>query len=161
MDQPAIMEDIKAFRNLMKETFTCFDPGDLEEACLPCYAEKAAAQGKEHVELTALGRTITFETREVLTIKNDINSQIYARDFALIDQADMIISYIPQTPDGRAVLSSGVERELQHAHEAAKDVYVVWTPQAAPSVFITQTATNVFSTAAQAVDHLHAERCLK
>ena len=41
----------------------------------------------------------------------------------LIDQAEMIISFIPTLPDGRAAISSGVERELQHAHEAAKEVY--------------------------------------
>ena len=81
---------------------------------------------------------------EVQQIERDINSQIYARDFLLIDQSDMIISFIPTLADGRAAISSGVERELQHAHEAAKEVYVIWTAKQTPSVFITQTATKVF-----------------
>ena len=69
----------------------------------------------------------------------------------LIDQSDMIISFIPAFPDGRAAISSGVERELQHAHEAAKEVYVIWTSKQAPSVFVTQTATKVFTDTENAV----------
>ncbi len=47
-------------------------------------------------------------------------------------------------PDGKAAVSSGAERELQHAHEAAKEVYVIWASKQRPSVFVTQTATRVF-----------------
>ena len=43
-----------------------------------------------------------------------------------------------------AGLSSGVERELQHAHEHAKDVFVIWKPKKEPSPFVTQTANKVF-----------------
>ncbi|MCH7559711.1 MAG: hypothetical protein IIB56_19980, partial [Planctomycetes bacterium] len=44
------------------------------------------------------------------------------------------------------------ERELQHAHEAAKEVYVIWTAKQNPSVFVTQTATKVFNNMADAVE---------
>jgi len=54
--------------------------------------------------------------------------------------------------DGRAAISSGVERELQHAHEAAKEVYLIWTAKQTPSVFVTQTATKVFNNMADAVE---------
>jgi adenylate kinase len=157
MDQPAAIAEIGEFRRRMKEMFTCFDPADLEEAYLPVYAAEAIAAGRKHIEVTALGRRVRFGAREVVQIRGDINSQIYARDFALIDQSDMIISCIPGLPDGRAAISSGVERELQHAHEAAKDVYVVWTAPAGPSVFVTQTATRVFWTMAEAVEFFKAE----
>jgi len=63
----------------------------------------------------------------------------------------MIISFIPTLADGRAAVSSGVERELQHAHEAAKEVYVIWTAKQRPSVFVTQTATKVFADSDSAV----------
>src|SRR5881227_2895477 len=43
--------------------------------------------------------------------------QIYARDFKMIDQSDLIVSLIPPLPSGKPALSSGVERELQHASE--------------------------------------------
>jgi adenylate kinase len=144
VDMPQIKAQIQTFRNLMKQLFICFDPGDLEEAYLPYYAQKAAAKGEDFVEVTALGQTVRFALREVQEVEQDINSQIYARDFLLIDQSNMIISFIPELAGGRAVLSSGVERELQHAHEAAKEVYVVWTARTRPSVFVTQTATKVF-----------------
>ncbi len=157
MDQPAAVAEIGDFRERMKQMFTCFDPADLEEAYLPIYAAEAISTGSKHIDITALGRNVRFDARDVVQIRNDINSQIYARDFALIDQSDMIISHVPGLPDGRAAISSGVERELQHAHEAAKDVYVVWTAPAAPSVFVTQTATKVFSTMAEAAAFFKAE----
>jgi len=150
--QPEIKTQIDSFRYSMKQAFTCFDPGDLEEAYLPYRAAKSAEKGQDFVEVTALGQTVKFDLREVQHIEADINSQIYARDFALIDQSDMIISFIPQMPDGKAAISSGVERELQHAHEAAKDVYVIWTAEAAPSVFVTQTATKVFKNIEEAIN---------
>lgn len=152
MDMPDVLAEIGRFRKLMKKSFTCFDPGDLEETYLPYYAKKAADAGKDYVELTALGQHVRFGLAEVRTAERDINAQIYTRDFELIDQADMIISYIPQIANGKAAISSGVERELQHAHEAAKDVYVIWTAESDPSVFVTQTATKVFRNTASAIE---------
>ncbi len=153
MDQPDIIAEIERFRKQMKETFTCFDPGDLEEAHLPFFARQAIVDGKDFIEVETLGNKIRFDVDEILGIESDINSQIYARDFALIDQADMIISFVPPFVDGRAVISSGVERELQHAHEASKEVYVVWTAKNDPSVFITQTATKIFNSADEATEY--------
>ena len=142
------MEDVKnkinRFRNSMKKTFLCFDPGDLEESHLLHEARQTIQSGRDYIEVVALGQTIRLDLNEVRQIERDINSQTYARDFMLIDQSDMIISFIPSMADGRAAISSGVERELQHAHEAAKEVYVIWAAEQNPSVFITQTATEVF-----------------
>src|SRR5690606_26268929 len=95
---------------------------------------------------------IRVRVREVLDIAGDIDGQIYMRDFKLIDQSDMIVSYIPELPGGMPGLSSGVERELQHAFEGAKEVYVVWMPKRTPSPFITETATKVFASTAQALE---------
>jgi len=139
-----VLAEIHRFRSQMKQQFVCFDPGDLEEAYLPLQAERAKAAGRNRFEVTMSHRIIELEVAEVQQIARDISSQIYARDFLLIDQADMIISFIPEMPDGRAAISSGVERELQHAHEAAKEVYVIWTAKQNPSVFVTQTANTVF-----------------
>jgi hypothetical protein len=147
-----VKKEIDEFRQLMKRFFICFDPGDLEESYLPHYARQASQGGLDFVEVTALGQTIRLDLHEVQQIERDINSQIYARDFMLIDQSDMIISFIPTLPDGRAAISSGVERELQHAHEAAKEVYVIWTAKQRPSVFVTQTATKVFANTDNAVE---------
>ncbi|MHC4243664.1 MAG: nucleoside/nucleotide kinase family protein [Planctomycetota bacterium] len=147
-----VRNEIAEFRQMMKQSFICFDPGDLEESYLPLKAQRASEKGLDYVEVTSLGRKVRLDLHEVRQIERDINSQIYARDFMLIDQAEMIISLIPALDDGRASISSGVERELQHAHEAAKEVYVIWTAKQTPSVFITQTATEVFDDTAGAMD---------
>lgn len=158
---PGVIADIERFRTAMKPLVTCFDPGDLEEAYLPYYAQQAQEQGHDYVQVQALGQTVRLDADEVRQIEPDINSQIYARDFALIDQADMIISFIPELPDGRPALSSGVERELQHAHEAAKQVYVIWMPQTPPSVFVTQTANKVFRNPDEAMQYFSRQYAFK
>jgi adenylate kinase len=156
-----VKKEIDEFRRLMKQLFICFDPGDLEESYLPHYARQAAEKGLDFVEVMTLGETIQLDLHEVQQIERDINSQIYARDFLLIEQSDMIISFIPTLGDGRAAISSGVERELQHAHEAAKEVYVIWMAKEAPSVFVTQTATKVFSNPSGAVEFFKKKGYIK
>ena len=147
-----VKKEINEFRSFVKKSMTCFDPADLEEAYLPSYAEKARKEGKDYIEVETVAGKTRLDLEQIKEIGRDINSQIYARDFLLIDQADMIISFIPTHADGRACLSSGVERELQHAHEAGKDVYVIWTAKQRPSVFVTQTATKVFDSIAELTD---------
>ncbi len=156
-----VRKEIDEFRQLMKQYFTCFDPGDLEESYLPHYARQASQKGSDFVKVTALGQTTRLDLNQVRQIEHDINSQIYARDFLLIDQSDMIISFIPTLADGRAAISSGVERELQHAHEAAKEVYVIWTAKQTPSVFVTQTATKVFGDLDGAVEFFKKKGYMK
>jgi len=156
MTAVAELEQVRAkidrFRGLMKEYFVCFDPGDLEESWLPEYARQARQKGLEWVQVKTTDQTVRVPVQEIEQIERDINSQIYARDFMLIDQSDMIISFVPALPDGRAAISSGVERELQHAHEGAKEVYVIWEAEQPPSVFVTQTATRVFRQPQEALE---------
>jgi adenylate kinase len=151
-DLESVTDVIDEFRRLMKRLFVCFDPGDLEESHLPQKAQEAREKGLSYIEVHALGDTIRLDVRDVRQIERDINSQTYARDFMLIDQSDMIISLVPAMPDGRPAISSGVERELQHAHEAAKEVYVLWAAKQTPSVFVTQTATKILGDVADAMD---------
>ena len=99
-----VRKEIGEFRQLMKGVFTCFDPGDLEESSLPPMAHKAKASGLDYIEVTALGEKTQLEAEQVLQIERDINSQIYSRDFLLIEQADMIIGFIPAMSDGRAAV---------------------------------------------------------
>ena len=152
VEMELVKQKIDGFRSTMKNFFTCFDPGDLEEAYLPHYAKKAAEQNLVFVELNCLGQEIKLDTTQIQQIERDIYSQTYARDFMMIDQSDMIISFIPTLDDGKAAISSGVERELQHAHEAAKEVYVIWPAKQHPSVFVTQTATKVFTSINEAIE---------
>jgi hypothetical protein len=102
-------------------------------------------------------KPIRVRVREVLDIAGDIDGQIYMRDFKLIDQSDMIVSLVPELPGagGKDIpgLSSGVERELQHAWEHTKEVYVVWKPKKNPSPFITETATKIFHSVPEAMKY--------
>jgi adenylate kinase len=151
MDLPKVRAQIDKFRQTMANMFVCFDPGDVEDADLPHLAREARNQGKDHVDHLFNGHPVPLSAHEILQIEPDINSQTYARDFMLIDQSHMIISFIPTLADGRASISSGVERELQHAHEGGKEVYVIWPSPKHPSVFVTQTATRVFKTIHEAL----------
>ena len=144
MNMPEVLADIDAFRHALMEHFICFDPGDLDEKRLLFEAGAATQRGEQDITIRANDRDLVIPVAEVTEVAGDIDGQIYARDFKLIDQSDMIVSYIPELPGGMPGLSSGVERELQHAFECTKEVYVVWKPACEPSPFITETATCVF-----------------
>ncbi len=144
IDFPAILREIEQFRDALAKQFTIFDPADMDEKRLLYEAGEATKRGEDHVVIEVHGRPLTLDVSEITRIARDIDAQIYARDFKLIDQSDMIVSYIPALPGGRPALSSGVERELQHAFESTKEVYVIWRPDDEPSPFITETATRVF-----------------
>jgi len=147
MDLPETLAEINAFRARIAEKMIAFDPGDVDEKILSDMAIKAATEGKASITVTVNGpppSPLSLKVSDILQIVPDIDGQIYARDFMLVRQSDMIVSYIPALPGGKPGLSSGVERELQHAHEHAKDVYVIWKPKKEPSPFVTQTANKVF-----------------
>lgn len=153
MDLPATLAEIDAFRAALAEHFITFDPGDLDEKRLLFDAGEATKRGEPSIKVHVHGRDLHFSVAEVSSVAKDIDAQIYARDFKLIDQSDMIVSLVPELPTGKPGLSSGVERELHHAYETTKEVYVVWKPAAEPSPFITETATKVFRTTDDALRH--------
>ncbi len=153
VDMPEILAEIDGFRTALAEHFITFDPGDVDEKLLLDRAIAAASDGRDWVEADNHGEPLRVSVREILDIAGDIDGQIYMRDFKLIDQSDMICSYIPELPGGMPGLSSGVERELQHAFEHTKEVYVVWKPARSPSPFITETATKVFPTVEDLLSH--------
>jgi hypothetical protein len=162
VDMPDILADINRFRAALAEHFIAFDPGDVDEKLLLDRAIAAAKEGRDFIEGRMVeddGSRTTFpvSVKQVLDCARDIDGQIYARDFKLVDQADMICSYIPELPSGMPALSSGVERELHHAFEHGKEVYVVWRPKKTPSPFITETATKVFASVDEALAHFRAE----
>ena len=123
----------------------------MDEFILHTTAVKALQEGHTTMEVNAAEGPITLKTADVAQISGDIMGQIYARDFKMVDQSDMIISLVPELPNGKPGLSSGVERELHHAFEGGKEVYVVWACRALPSPFITETATRVFKNTDEAL----------
>jgi adenylate kinase len=156
---PDVLKEIDDFRAELAKHFISFDPGDVDEKLLLDQAIAAAKEGRDFIEPPAGSFTgsakhpLRVSVKQVLDIAGDIDGQIYARDFKLIDQSDMIVSLVPELPGGIPGLSSGVERELQHAFEHGKEVYVVWKPDRSPSPFITETATKVFKSTGEALTH--------
>lgn len=161
VDMPDVLAEIDQFRAELAEHFITFDPGDVDEKLLLERAIAASREGKDWLEVAPhsfggsrkQGGPIRVRVREVLDVAGDIDGQIYMRDFKLVDQADMIVSYIPELKGGMPGLSSGVERELHHAFEHTKEVYVVWKPKKSPSPFITETATKIFASTREALDY--------
>jgi adenylate kinase len=155
VSMPEVLAEIDAFRAELARRFIAFDPGDVDEKLLLDAAIDAAKEGQDFLQMNSgsfSGGSETFpvSVKQVLDIAGDIDGQIYMRDFKLVDQSDMIVSLVPELPGGVPGLSSGVERELHHAFEGGKEVYVVWKPARNPSPFITETATKVFRTTDEA-----------
>ncbi|WP_428937181.1 AAA family ATPase [Fontivita pretiosa] len=161
MDLPGVLSEIERFKAEINRHFICFDPADVDEFILHKMADEATQAGQEEIEVQAADGPIRLKTREVLQISGDIMGQIYMRDFKMVDQSDMIISFIPELPHGKPGLSSGVERELHHAFEGGKEVYVVWSCRALPSPFITETATRVFRSTEEAIGYFRAKGYVK
>lgn len=154
---PEVRKVIDAFRAELAKHFIAFDPGDVDEKLLLDAALEAVKNGEDFIQADAgtykPGEKLQVSVREVLDIAKDVDGQIYTRDFQMVRQSDMIVSLVPSLPNGAPGLSSGVERELQHAFDHSRDVYVVYHPEKPPSPFITETATKVFKTSEEAMAH--------
>lgn len=166
VDMPDVLAEIDHFRAELAKHFITFDPGDVDEKLLLDRGLEAAKEGKEFLEVAphAFGgsragdaKPIKVSVRQILDIAGDVDGQIYMRDFKLIDQSHMIVSLVPELPGGVPGLSSGVERELQHAFEHTKEVYIVWKPRKNPSPFITETATRVFKSVPEALTYFEEQ----
>jgi adenylate kinase len=161
MDLPKTLEEIEQFKGVVNEHFTTFDPADVDEFVLHTKAIKAMEEGKTTIEVRAAEGMMTLKTTDVAQISGDIMGQIYARDFKMVDQSDMIISLVPELPSGKPALSSGVERELHHAFEGGKEVFVIWACKGLPSPFITETATRVFKNTDEAIGYFRQKGYVK
>ncbi len=104
VDMPDVLAEIDKFRADLAEHFITFDPGDVDEKLLLDRAIAASRDGKDWLEVaphtfggsrSGDAAPIRVRVREVLDIAGDIDGQIYMRDFRLVDQSDMIVSYIP------------------------------------------------------------------
>jgi len=157
VNMPDVLAEIDAFRAELAKHFIAFDPADVDEKLLLDKALEAARNGEDFIATDPPGsfsgakEKLQVSVKQVLDIAGDVDGQIYTRDFKMVRQADMIVSLVPELPDGMPGLSSGVERELHHAFEHGRDVFVVWKPKRSPSPFITETATKVFKSTEEAL----------
>ena len=128
-------------------------PPTSTSSCCTRRPSRRCRRARRRCEAQAAEGPVTLKTADVAQISGDIMGQIYARDFKMIDQSDMIVSLVPELPNGKPALSSGVERELHHAFEGGKEVYVIWACRGTPSPFITETATRVFRDTSEAMEY--------
>ena len=148
MDNPPVLQEIEEFKARLHAECILYDPADVDEAELVFMAKSAQERGEREFEVAVLGESLRLSVAEILALEPNLMAQIVKRDLRLIDQADMIISLVPEIAAGdrrRPALSSGVERELDHALESGRRVYVIWKPKRQPSPFITVNATRVVS----------------
>lgn len=161
MDLPDTQAEIQRFKLELREHLTCFDPGDVDEFSLHSRALAALADGQNSIGVQTSEGLLTIKCADVTACSADILGQIYARDFKMIDQSDLIVSYVPELPSAKPGISSGVERELQHAFEGGKEVYVIWASKTTPSPFVTQTATRVFASTSEAIEFFRNKGYIK
>src|SRR5215213_1212708 len=157
MDLPDTLAEIDRFKAALNEHFITYDPADVDEFVLHTMALKALQEGQTTFVAPGAEGPVQLKTADVALISGDIMGQIYARDFKMVDQSDMIVSLVPELPNGKPGLSSGVERELHHAFEGGKEVYVIWACRGTPSPFITETATRVFKGTEEAVGYFQGK----
>ncbi len=148
---PDVLARIDAFRDCLAQHFIVSDPGDVDEKQVMELARTAIEAGKEFVTATVDGVEIEFPAQELLSVENEVDRQICDRDYRLIDGGDIIVSLVPELPGGMPGLSSGVERELQHAHFTGKEVFVVWEPKRNPSPFISEQVTKLYRSQEEAI----------
>ncbi|MEM1213715.1 MAG: ATP-binding protein [Planctomycetota bacterium] len=166
VSMPDVLKVIDDFRADLAKHFIAFDPGDVDEKLLLDSALDAAKEGKDFIQtdpgsFSGGQETLNVSVKQVLDIAGDVDGQIYTRDFQMVRQSDMIVSLVPNLPDGTPGLSSGVERELQHAFDHGREVYVVWHPEKNPSPFITETATKWFRSVEEAMQYFEDQGMMK
>lgn len=150
------MPDVKAevvhFRKRMASKLIAFDPLTIAERRLITLARNTTSDSVI-VEIPHIGETLALSAEELLALQADIDSQIVARDFKLIDQSDMVVAYVPKVA-GRLEISAGVIMEIQHAWETGKEVHIICPDPPMLSPFITEHATSIYRTFEETVDSL-------
>jgi len=136
----SIIKEIGNFKSLLKKYFIVFDPRTIDEKRVLDFIKsqiKSSNGGKIDTLLKSIRK------REIEDIKNDIDGQIISRDFKLIEQSDFIIAYIPVDKE-MPLISSGVERELEHGFRRGKEIFIICKEFKRLSPFDTRTATEIF-----------------
>jgi adenylate kinase len=146
MGNRSLQKLINSFRAAIAKNYLVYDPGDIDEWGPIVCAQKAKAKRARSFKFPVNGEAVSFNTHEMLSIRRDVKAQMVRRDFDLILQAHGIVSFIPELPGGRPGLSSGVDRELQFAHDHTKVVGVVWRPGCDPSPFVSANADHIVRT---------------
>ncbi|MBM3946066.1 MAG: hypothetical protein FJ315_01535 [SAR202 cluster bacterium] len=142
-----LWKKVVRFRKLVREHVAAFDPLMIDEKRLEPELSRAV-RDDPHARTFALGvrgGALRVSVEEVREVMPDIDGQILARDYALIDQSDMIIAYFPLDADGTVLIAGGVQSEIEHAAAFTKDVVIVWEAPKQPTPFIGMRIDHKFS----------------
>lgn len=156
-DKPKLLAEINRFRKSVRTLFVVFDPSTIEEKRLLYFIEDITSK-EGSITIRVGKKKMRLNVKEIQEISEDIDGQIISRDYKMIEQSDLIIAYIPELL-GKPVISEGVEREIQHAYDCAKEVYVIWTAKKEnPSPFLKKTTTEIFTSLAEALDYFRKSK---
>ncbi len=144
--RPEVWDKVMRFRAATRTYLTAFDPLMIGENHLQ---GKMLRLREEHPEARDLvcdvrGSEVNLSIQEIEAVVGDIDGQIVARDYKLIDQSEMIVAYFPRDSDGAPLIAAGVQSELEHAAASTKEVLVVWEAERDPTPFIGQKVDRSF-----------------
>ncbi len=134
-------EDVKrkdAFRDRLRDAgMVVFDPISIGDGELLAFLADARSKGERTIAYSKGRTTVKFDIKEAEEVSDDVNDQIVARDYQLIDQSDMIVVYyfLP-------VMSPGVLSEMTYGFTNKKNVYAVFKGQESP--FFRYYSTKIF-----------------
>src|SRR2546427_2330566 len=140
-----LIEAVATFKRKVGEILITFDPYHMSEYNLVTLAETGNKDGKQEVQVTVNGESVSLSVDEILGLKNHLEGQIIARDFALIDQSDMVVAYFVLDEKGVPEISAGSQTELAQAFGLTKETYVICEAPKALSPWVTKHATKVFT----------------
>lgn len=154
--KPRIWENVTRYRKLARSYLTAFDPLMISEKRLPDLMRQRKQQDPEATDLecTVLGKTVLLNLQEIEAIADDIDGQVVARDYRLIDQSEMIVAYFPVDTDGSPLIAGGVQSELEHAAASTKEIVIVWEASRDPTPFIEQKADKRFASLSELESYL-------
>ncbi len=155
IDKPEILAEIKGFKDELVKHFTVFDPYTISEKRLDYRVKTALKAGLKEVEYQIGGEKVKISVDNLIPILPDIDDQIIARDLTLVEQSQIVVAFYPCFEDGTPIHSAGREREVQHARDTGRPVYLIWpSTKQEPGPFEHDAATQIFRSVAEARDSL-------
>jgi adenylate kinase len=149
-----VMAQIDEFKGEIARHFTVFDPYTISEKKLDYAVQAARRRGEDKITYEVDGGSMVIDIAELESILPDIDDQIIARDFHLVEQSDFLVAYYPCYDNGEPIHSAGREREVAHARDLGKPVYSIWQSAKEPGPFEQDSATKIFRTLGEARDFL-------
>jgi len=152
-----LIEAVQKFKKKIGEVLIAFDPYRMSEYNQVTLAETAKKDGKQQLTIDLEEGGLSLSVEEVLALKHHLEGQILARDFALIDQSDMVVAYFVLDDKGIPEISAGSQTELSYAFGLTKETYVICEAPGSLSPWVTKHATKVFTTVDDAENYLVEE----